>query len=401
MERKLGFIFDHNKCIICNACVDACNKAYGNLNWRSLIVMQYGENKTALSIACNHCDNPTCMEVCPANAIEKNEMGIVRIKEDSCIGCGFCTWACPYEALKFNNNGIMTKCHLCYDRLIGEKGIPYCVEACPTGALSFGWIEKGEANVEYLPPENITKPRIVIKKPEDKVEIKANVLHRKKEENYLGLLAFTIGSEFALGYSIFKLPFWSLIGALIPLITLLLSINHAKKFNRFYRVIYNLKTSWLSREVLFSSLSVLFYFLSIINQAFYYPAVILLTLGVISSIMIYMLKSRPSWYNSDTPISFLGAIFTMSLPLVYYITHSYIYLLFLIVILAIENISTITNRKGLKTRIVINTISIILSLIALFIPQIIFGSEILNIVSETMNRREFYEKVIYYGLPKV
>lgn len=71
MERKLGFIFDHNKCIICNACVDACNKAYGNLNWRSLIVMQYGENKTALSIACNHCDNPTCMEVCPANAIEK------------------------------------------------------------------------------------------------------------------------------------------------------------------------------------------------------------------------------------------------------------------------------------------------------------------------------------------
>ncbi|BDB98115.1 4Fe-4S dicluster domain-containing protein [Saccharolobus caldissimus] len=401
MERKLGFIFDHNKCIICNACVDACNKAYGNLNWRSLIVMQYGENKTALSIACNHCDNPTCMEVCPANAIEKNDMGIVRIKEDSCIGCGFCAWACPYEALKFNNDGIMTKCHLCYDRLIGGKGIPYCVEACPTGALSFGWIEKGEANVEYLPPENITKPRIVIKKPEDKVEIKANVLHRKKEENYLGLLAFTIGSEFALGYSIFKLPFWSLIGALIPLVTLLLSINHAKKFNRFYRVIYNLKTSWLSREVLFSSLSVLFYFLSIINQTFYYPAVILLTLGVISSIMIYMLKSRPSWYNSDTPISFLGAIFTMSLPLVYYITHSYIYLLFLIVVLAIENISTIINRKSLKTRIVMNTISIILSLIALFIPQIIFGSEILNIVSETMNRREFYEKVIYYGLPKV
>lgn len=70
-------------------------------------------------------------------------MGIVRIKEDSCIGCGFCAWACPYEALKFNNDGIMTKCHLCYDRLIGGKGIPYCVEACPTGALSFGWIEKG------------------------------------------------------------------------------------------------------------------------------------------------------------------------------------------------------------------------------------------------------------------
>ncbi|MEM4086848.1 MAG: 4Fe-4S ferredoxin, partial [Saccharolobus sp.] len=63
-----------------------------------------------------------------------------------------------------------------------------------------------------------------------------------------------IGSEFALGYTLFKLPYWAFIGALIPLLTLLLSLNHAKRFDRFYRVIFNLKTSWLSREVLFFSL---------------------------------------------------------------------------------------------------------------------------------------------------
>ncbi|TRM80834.1 4Fe-4S ferredoxin, partial [Sulfolobus sp. D5] len=327
MERKLGFIFDHDKCIICNACVDACNKAYGNLNWRSLIVMPLGESKTALSIACNHCDNPVCMKVCPANAIEKNDMGIVRINDKSCIGCGFCTWACPYEALKFNKDGIMSKCNFCYDRLIGGKGIPYCVEACPTGALSFGWIDEGKADTNYLPPSDITKPRFVVKGPEGVKDLKINTLHEKKEENYLGLLAFTIGSEFALGYTVFKLPFWSFIGFLVPLLTLLLSVNHARRYDRFYRVIYNLKTSWLSREVLFSSLSVLFYLLSILNTLFYYPAVVFLALGVLSSIMIYMVKARPSWYNSETPISFVGTVFTTTLPLAYYFTHSYYYLI--------------------------------------------------------------------------
>lgn len=399
MERKLGFIFDHNKCIICNACVDACNKAYGNLNWRSLIVMPYGESKTALSISCNHCDNPMCMKVCPANAIEKNEMGIVRIKEDSCIGCGFCSWACPYEALKLNDNGIMTKCHLCYDRVTKGEGIPYCVQACPTGALSFGWIEKGEADVSYLPPSDITKPRIVIKQPEGQ-SIRANVLHQKSEERSLGLLAFTIGSEFALGYTLFKLPYWAFIGALIPLLTLLLSLNHAKRFDRFYRVIFNLKTSWLSREVLFSSLAILFYLISIINPLFYYPAIISLGIGVISSIMIYMLKARPSWYNADTPISFIGTIFTTSLPLVYYLTHNYFSIIALIVVLAIEIISTWLNRR-LMLRIGINGISIIISIISIFLPQTILACEILDIISEIINRREFYQKVLYYGLPKV
>ncbi|AHC52274.1 4Fe-4S ferredoxin [Sulfolobus acidocaldarius SUSAZ] len=396
MERKLGFIFDHSKCIICNACVDACNKAYGGLNWRSLVVMPYEDTKTALSIACNHCDNPVCMNVCPANAMAKNEMGIVRIIEDNCIGCGFCTWACPYEALKMTPSGIMSKCHLCYNRI--GSGLPYCVEACPTGALTFGWIEKGDANVNYLAPENITEPRFVIKRPEKAETIKVETLHQKKEENYIGLLAFTIASEIALGYSIFKLPYWNLVGLILPLVSLLLSVNHAKRFDRFYRVIYNLKTSWLSREVLFSSISVLFYLISFFNQLFYYPAVIFLGLGVLSSIMIYILKARPSWYNPDTPVSFIGSIFTTSLPLLFYLTHEISIIAALIVVLGVE---IFTGYKKSRTRVILNAVSIVLSLLSIPLPFIILTDEIVNLVSEVSHRIQFYQKVIYYGLPKV
>lgn len=129
--------------------------------------------------------------------------------------------------------------------------------------------------------------------------------------------------------------------------SLLLSVNHAKRFDRFYRVIYNLKTSWLSREVLFSSISVLFYLISFFNQLFYYPAVIFLGLGVLSSIMIYILKARPSWYNPDTPVSFIGSIFTTSLPLLFYLTHEVFIIPALIVVLGVE---ILTGYKKSRTR---------------------------------------------------
>ncbi|MCY0859204.1 MAG: 4Fe-4S binding protein [Sulfolobaceae archaeon] len=397
MERKLAFIFDHNKCIICNACVDACNKAYGNLNWRKLIVLPMGNVKTALSISCNHCDDPKCMEVCPASAFEKNDMGIVTINKDKCIGCGFCSWACPYEALTFDKEGTMTKCTFCEDRILTGKGIPYCVEACPTGALAFGWVDKGEADVSYLAPPTITNPMIVIRKPKEG-KIKANVIHEKKEENYISLLLFTILSEFALGYSLFKLPQWDLVSLISLIIGLLPAITHAKVRKRAYRVVFNLKSSWLSREVLFGGLSILFYLLGLRFSIMYYPALASLALAVLSSIMIYMLKSRPSWYSADTPVSFIGSIFSLSLPLAYYFGGSVFFLIGIAIVSAVE---IITSFKKYKPRVYMNISSIILALLSYFFIYAIFAVFIINVVSEINYRRRFYEKVLYYGLPTV
>jgi Fe-S-cluster-containing dehydrogenase component len=45
--------------------------------------------------------------------------------------------ACPFGATSFDSAaGIMTKCHLCRDR-IDSGELPACVGACPTGALLF------------------------------------------------------------------------------------------------------------------------------------------------------------------------------------------------------------------------------------------------------------------------
>ena len=54
------------------------------------------------------------------------------------MGCGYCSWACPYGAPQYDTEqGIMTKCDFCYDYL--DAGLPpSCVSACPLRVLDYG-----------------------------------------------------------------------------------------------------------------------------------------------------------------------------------------------------------------------------------------------------------------------
>lgn len=46
---------------------------------------------------CMHCENPSCVEVCPTGASYVREDGIVSVNTDECIGCESCIKACPYD----------------------------------------------------------------------------------------------------------------------------------------------------------------------------------------------------------------------------------------------------------------------------------------------------------------
>jgi len=52
-----------------------------------------------VSMACMHCGDAPCRNACPVTAISKSaETGIVVVDQNKCIGCGFCAWACPFNA---------------------------------------------------------------------------------------------------------------------------------------------------------------------------------------------------------------------------------------------------------------------------------------------------------------
>ncbi len=78
----MGFIFDASLCVSCKACSAACILENGlQPGTRSI----YTWNDSAvplmrvisLSLACNHCVKPACLEGCPAKAYTIDENGAV------------------------------------------------------------------------------------------------------------------------------------------------------------------------------------------------------------------------------------------------------------------------------------------------------------------------------------
>ena len=100
-------------------------------------------------VVCMHCEQPTCAEVCPADAIKRTGDGVVQsARKPRCIACGNCVLACPFGVPEvYEDRQIMMKCDMCYDRTsVGKK--PMCATVCPSQALFFGTREQ----IEQLRP---------------------------------------------------------------------------------------------------------------------------------------------------------------------------------------------------------------------------------------------------------
>jgi anaerobic dimethyl sulfoxide reductase subunit B (iron-sulfur subunit) len=187
MAQQKAFYFNSNICTGCKACMAACkdkNDLPTGINWRK--VYEYGgggwvkdpENSAlyvannvfayAVSVACMHCQNPLCVEICPAQAMYKTAEGAVLIDQNKCIGCRYCEWACPYGAPQFDESkGVMTKCNFCQDLTAAGQN-PACVDACVMRAIEYGDLEElkakyGDANaLAPLPVGSITEPSFIV-----------------------------------------------------------------------------------------------------------------------------------------------------------------------------------------------------------------------------------------------
>ena len=137
----MEFFIDPNRCIGCRACVQACGECDTHRGY-PMIHLEYvdrAHSTQTVPVVCMHCESPTCAEVCPADAIKKEEDGVVlSARKPRCVGCNNCVLACPFGVPKMESQfDLMMKCDMCYDRTsVGRK--PMCASVCPSGALFFG-----------------------------------------------------------------------------------------------------------------------------------------------------------------------------------------------------------------------------------------------------------------------
>ncbi|MFP4024138.1 MAG: DmsC/YnfH family molybdoenzyme membrane anchor subunit [Thiohalospira sp.] len=418
MEKNI-FIFDYNKCVGCHACVVACMNENGFQSpetWRNI----HSSNNTHypqiplfyLSLACNHCDDAPCLKNCPANAFSKDKKtGAVIHHPEKCIGCQYCTWACPYDAPKFNpKEGIIEKCTFCNNR-IEENLKPACANLCPTGALDFTIVEFSRQESFQSSPVPVdvgsklkTKPIKNISGPEMDMNLFSHQVKPKKEKKEKSkisaktewpLIIFTLLSAGLVGTYISGITkAFTLIEKHIffgaAIIASVLSMFHLGKKLLAWRSLINLKNSWLSREILFFTL-----FIAALGINFYVidiPGILISAFGLLLLFSVDMIYRLATWkwpakiHSAQT--LFIGLTFFVLLanqPEIFYMIIFFRLLLYFYRKIKYHQIIKLTNFL----RIFLGLTSVFLlskgfSMIYVLAPLIL---------SELIDRIEFYNEL--------
>ena len=412
---RKGFIFNHNLCVNCSACSAACILENGwtiqprtifTYNSEALISLPVNN----LSLACNHCEIPVCLEGCPtASFIREPVTGAVVIYEKRCIGCKYCQWNCPYDAPKFDSEKrVIGKCNLCYS-ILTEGGLPACATACPTGALEFDELnDPMKENIfTWLPDKNLN-PKIIFSGCQnnnplriipdnifgDEIPLSAEKDGGMRVEWSLFAFSFLTTISVAIIIS-------SLINGIFPnkililsiiILAGLISVFHLGRRLRAWRAVTNLIRSPLSREIV---LFIIYSIISSISVIFQVP-VFLVASSIIGLVLLIAVDSVYKYADKSKSMTFhSGQTFLSGLLIVSYFTGLIIPFIFIAGIKLISSAFSLVINKfnGMQFGIRFIRIALLLVIVASMASKISYSGPVISsifLIGELLDRIVFY-----------
>jgi Fe-S-cluster-containing hydrogenase component 2 len=99
---------------------------------------------------CRKCEDAPCINVCPADALEKDDNGVVMRHTNLCVSCKSCVTICPFGTMMTDFFTHHINRDLFYD-LKDEKDLEKFIRACPEGtAIITDEEESPEKNIYSL-----------------------------------------------------------------------------------------------------------------------------------------------------------------------------------------------------------------------------------------------------------
>jgi Fe-S-cluster-containing hydrogenase component 2 len=84
---------------------------------------------------CRKCEDAPCISVCPSDALEKDENGIIERHTNLCISCKSCVTICPFGTMMTDFFKHYRNRDLYYD-LTDDRDIEKFIMACPAGTVT-------------------------------------------------------------------------------------------------------------------------------------------------------------------------------------------------------------------------------------------------------------------------